>query len=155
MRSKYPTHRVLSVYSGTLAYGYCGHLANTFTFVCKIPEMRKLVCSIKQTSSPVLIVPDLYKIHFTIQMLIYHFHKIVQHLHWVQRPGIIYWHCYSSFLSIVQQQRDLIMQLRCAHQPEYTLPHLPEVYQKPPNYRYLHTLDTNSVCFRVGCTEAG
>ena len=66
---------------------------------------------------------------------------IVHHLRRIQRPGIILalLLIMLTFLNIVWQQRGLKMQPRCAQQPEYTLPHLPEVYRKPLKYGYLHT----------------
>ena len=78
---------------------------------------------------------------------------IVHHLRRIQRPGIILalLLIMLTFLNIVWQQRDLKMQPHCAQQPEYTLPHLLEVYQKPLKYGYLtrtHSGGPNSVRFR-------
>ena len=117
-------------------------------------EMRKPPYSVKQTGSPILIVPELYKINSIIQMFVCHFCKVVHHLQWIQTPGIILVLSLTilTFLNIVRQQRGLKMQPCCAQQPEYTLPYLPEVIleapeiQTPPYYR--HTTVPNGVHLR-------
>ena len=55
-----------------------------------------------------------------------------------------------SFLAIVQQGRALERRFRSAQRHEYVLPHLPEIYRKPPKSGHLFTPDTldgtNGVC---------
>ena len=86
---------------------------------------------VKWTGSPVPTLPELYKIHSKIQMLVYHFHKIVRH---IQRSGIIY------SLSLIMLTFLNLENIHCAHQPNYTLPCTLEAYWKTLKYRYLHIM---------------
>ena len=69
--------------------------------------------------------------------LVYRFHKIVCHI--LCRPGIILTllPIAATFLNLIQQWEGAKMQPRCGY-PEYSLPHLPEAYQKPLKYGYFH-----------------
>ena len=115
------------MYIGTLPYGHpwkatIYDIADTLLGpVClctiKTPEMQKPPYSVEQTVSPVPTVPELYKIHSIIQTLIHRFWKIVCHIQWIQRLGII------LILSlIVLTPLNLVQQRKCglvasAHPP--------------------------------------
>ena len=64
------------------------------TYMClciiKTPKMWKTSHCVKQPASPVPTVPELYKIHTIKLTLLYHIHKIVRHLKWIQTLGIIF-----------------------------------------------------------------
>ena len=65
-------------------------------YIClQIPEMWKLLYSIKQTSSPVLILPELYKIHFIIQHLSTTFVRLYATSGGF-KDQLLDWHCISS-----------------------------------------------------------
>lgn len=75
-----------------------------------------------------------------IWMLIYSFCKFVRRIWRIQRPGIILTLSLImlTFLNLIQQRNSLKMWPQCAHQPEYTLPRPPKVYQKPLKYGCIH-----------------
>ena len=110
-------------YSGIPPYGtQSGHYNNEDTlfgpkciYIClcttKTPEMCNLPYFVKWRGSPVLTVPELYKIHSVMQTLVYHFCKIVCHIWWIQRPGIT-----LALLFIVLTSK---MQPCCVYQLEY------------------------------------
>ena len=43
----------------------------------------------KAVGFPAPTVPEMYRVHLIIWTLVYHFRKIVRHIRWIQRPGII------------------------------------------------------------------
>ena len=86
----------------------------------------------KWTDSAVPTIPELYKIYSIMRALVYNIYKIVHHLQWIQRPGIILTLLLIvlTFVIIVQQWKGPKTQSFYAQQPEYTLSRLPEVHWK-------------------------
>ena len=101
---------------------------NAFTYVCVQSNVE--IC--KWTDSAVPTIPELYKIYSIMRALVYNIYKIVHHLQWIQRPGIILTLLLIvlTFVIIVQQWKGPKTQSFYAQQPEYTLPRLPEVHWK-------------------------
>ena len=105
----------------------------------KTPEMQKPPYSAKWTGSPVLTVPELYKIYsinrtlnlfatfggFKGRVLILTLSLIV-----------------LTFLNLTQLHKGQKMRPHFAQQPVYTLPCPLEAYQKPLKYGYHHITDT-------------
>ena len=112
----------------------------------------------KWTGSAVPTVPELYKIYLIMRLLklVYNICKVVCHLQWIQRPGIILalslivltfvimltFVIVLTFVIIVRQWRGPKTRSLSAQQPEYILPRLPEVHWKLHKYGYLHITDT-------------
>ena len=142
------------IYSGTLPYvslkssdlWYCGHFV-LFRMYCPL-------YSVKQTSSLVPTIPELYKIYLIIWRLIYRFHKIVHCIRWIQRLDII-----LALMLIVLtfstlygnrkvQKCGLVMLTSVVHitTPTRSIPEAPEI-QIPPYYRHT-VVPCNRVRFR-------
>ena len=62
---------------------------NVLTCLCVQSSPCTAETPVKRTGSPVPTVPELYKIQLIIWTLVYCFRKIVCHIRWIQRPGII------------------------------------------------------------------
>ena len=98
--------------------------------------------SVKRTGSPVPTVPEMYKIYSIIRKLVYHFCKIVHHIRWIQRPGII---LTLSLIMPTSYGDGKVQKMwpRCAQQPKYTLITTPT--GSIPEARYLHYRHTAMV----------
>lgn len=72
-------------------------------------QMRKPLYSVKRIGAPVPTVPELYQIHSIIWTLFYCFRKIVYHIQWIQKPGIIQTLSFVvlTFLNSIWQRKDL------------------------------------------------
>ena len=88
-------------------------------------QMWKLPYSVMRTGFPVPTIPELYKIHSIMRTLVCHICKIVRHLQWIQRQGIILALSLImlAFVNIVQQWRDLktrfVLNSRSTHYHAY------------------------------------
>ena len=71
-------------------------------------QMRKPLYSVKRIGAPVPTVPELYQIHSIIWTLFYCFRKIVYHIQWIQKPGIIQTLSFVvlTFLNSIWQRKD-------------------------------------------------
>ena len=103
--------------------------------------------SVKRTDSLVPLVPGLHKIHWIMQSLACPSRKVVCHCWSIQQLDItIALVCTVQPLVSLSRKRTARessrMRLCSAQQHGYTLPCLPEIYQKPPKYGQLCNADT-------------